>query len=88
MQTLNDFVGGTGQGFFSDKYGFEFNVSIDVELSISGFSGSTQVESLLYAFESLNITATLPGSKSSLLANGSLESRSQQTLFLRLLIIC
>ncbi|KAF8135624.1 hypothetical protein EV363DRAFT_1429344 [Boletus edulis] len=51
----------------------DFVGGTDVELSIVGFSGSTQVASLLPAFESLNITATLPGSKSSLLSSGSLE---------------
>lgn len=75
MQTLSDFVGGTGERFL-DIFGFEFNDAIDVELAIAGFSGSTQVASLLPAFESLNITATLPGLKSSLLSSGSLESRS------------
>ncbi|KAG1896026.1 uncharacterized protein F5891DRAFT_1165745 [Suillus fuscotomentosus] len=45
----------------------------DVELNIVGYSGSTQVASLLEAFESMNITATLPGLNSSLLSMGSLE---------------
>ncbi|KAG1785555.1 uncharacterized protein HD556DRAFT_110398 [Suillus plorans] len=45
----------------------------DVELNIVGYSGSTQVASLLEAFESMNITATLPGLNSSLLSTGSLE---------------
>lgn len=76
MQTLNDFVGGTSEQFL-DMFGFEFNDVTDVELAIVGFSGSTQVASLLPAFESLNITATLPGLNSSLLSSGSLESRSQ-----------
>ncbi|KAF8557967.1 hypothetical protein OG21DRAFT_1504634 [Imleria badia] len=51
----------------------DFVGGIDVELAIAGFSGSTQVDSLLPAFETLNITATLPGLKSSLLSSGSLE---------------
>jgi len=46
----------------------------DVELNIVGYSGSTQVPSLLEAFESMNITVTLPGLNSSLLSTGSLES--------------
>jgi len=46
----------------------------DVELNIVGYSESTQVASLLEAFESVNITATLPGLNSSLLSTGSLES--------------
>ncbi|KAG2032054.1 hypothetical protein BDR03DRAFT_1015605 [Suillus americanus] len=45
----------------------------DMELNIVGYSGSTQVASLLEAFESMNITATLPGLNSSLLSTGSLE---------------
>ncbi|KIK99094.1 hypothetical protein PAXRUDRAFT_30734 [Paxillus rubicundulus Ve08.2h10] len=51
----------------------DFVGGTDVELAIAGFSGSTQVESLLPAFESVNITTTLPGLKSSLLSSGSLE---------------
>ncbi|KAG1761975.1 hypothetical protein EDD22DRAFT_893760 [Suillus occidentalis] len=45
----------------------------DVQLNIVGYSGSTQVASLLEAFESMNITATLPGLNSSLLSTGALE---------------
>ncbi|KAG1851680.1 hypothetical protein F4604DRAFT_1933963 [Suillus subluteus] len=45
----------------------------DVELNIVGYSGSTQVASLLEAFESMNITVMLPGLNSSLLSTGSLE---------------
>ncbi|KAF9222628.1 hypothetical protein BS17DRAFT_802839 [Gyrodon lividus] len=51
----------------------DFVGGTDVELAIAGFSDSTQVESLLPAFESVNITTTLPGLKSSLLSGGSLE---------------
>ncbi|KAG2752775.1 hypothetical protein P692DRAFT_20871091 [Suillus brevipes Sb2] len=46
----------------------------DVELSIVGYSGSPQVISLLEAFESMNITAMLPGLNSSFLLTGVLES--------------
>ncbi|TBU46075.1 hypothetical protein BD309DRAFT_663805 [Dichomitus squalens] len=45
----------------------------DVEVLISGYSQSTAVGSLLEAFESLNITATLPALKSNLLNSASLE---------------
>ena len=45
----------------------------DVEVVISGFSQSTAVGSLLEAFESLNITATLPALKANLLNSASLE---------------
>lgn len=48
----------------------------DVKLNIVGYSGSTQVPSLLEAFESMNITVMLPGLNSSLLSTGSLESES------------
>lgn len=46
----------------------------DVEIAIVGYDNSTQVQSLLPAFESLNITTTLPGLKSSLLLSGALMS--------------
>lgn len=69
------------RNFLSNTLGFELDFISDVELAIAGFSGSTQVDSLLSAFESLNITATLPGLKSSLLSSGSLESKSQWILF-------
>lgn len=45
----------------------------DVELAITGYEGSTQVESLVPAFESLNITTILPGLNTSLLSSGALE---------------
>ncbi|KIJ67573.1 hypothetical protein HYDPIDRAFT_180379 [Hydnomerulius pinastri MD-312] len=51
----------------------DFVGGTDVELAIVGYSGSTQVPSLLQAFETLDITATLPGLKSSLLSSGALE---------------
>jgi hypothetical protein len=54
---------------------------LDVELSIVGYSGSTQVASLLEAFESMNITATLPGLNSSLLSTGALESKPHYSSF-------
>ncbi len=45
----------------------------DVEVVIAGYSKSTEVSSLLSAFESLNITATLPALKSQLLNSASLK---------------
>ncbi|KAH7915074.1 hypothetical protein BJ138DRAFT_1122997 [Hygrophoropsis aurantiaca] len=51
----------------------EFVGGQDVVLAISGYSESTQVPSLLPAFESVNITTTLPGLNSSLLSTGALE---------------
>ncbi|KAF8626824.1 hypothetical protein AX15_004657 [Amanita polypyramis BW_CC] len=44
----------------------------DVPLTISGFSGSTDVVSLVEAIETLNINVTLPGLKSNLLGAASL----------------
>ena len=73
LQTLNDFIGGTGQDFVRQLW-LSTHPFVDVELIITGFSGSTQVDSLLLAFQSLNITTTLPGLKSSLLSSGSLQS--------------
>ncbi|EIW82896.1 hypothetical protein CONPUDRAFT_101346 [Coniophora puteana RWD-64-598 SS2] len=51
----------------------EFVGGKNVELGIAGFEGSTQVTSLLRAFESLNISTNLPGLQTSLLEGGSLE---------------
>lgn len=45
----------------------------DVNLSIAGYSGSTNVSSLSQAFSTLDIGAVLPGLKSSLLSSASLE---------------
>ncbi|KAF8586733.1 hypothetical protein K439DRAFT_1631457 [Ramaria rubella] len=45
----------------------------DVLLDIVGFSGSTNVQSLLQAFESLNISTTLPALTSSLLESSTLK---------------
>ena len=42
-------------------------------MSIAGFGQSTQIDSLLEAFESLNISASLPALKSKLLNSASLE---------------
>ncbi|KAI6121372.1 hypothetical protein F5141DRAFT_1186618 [Pisolithus sp. B1] len=51
----------------------EFVGGTDVELVITGYENSTQVDSLLPAFESVNITTTLPGLNSNLLSSGALE---------------
>ena len=45
----------------------------DVEVIIAGYSQSTKVTSLLEAFKSLNIAATLPALKTKLLNSASLE---------------
>ncbi|KIJ38952.1 hypothetical protein M422DRAFT_258368 [Sphaerobolus stellatus SS14] len=45
----------------------------DVPITIAGFDGSTQVASLLDAFKTLNIDATLPALNSSLLETASLQ---------------
>ncbi|RDX40651.1 hypothetical protein OH76DRAFT_1365915 [Lentinus brumalis] len=51
----------------------QFVGGTDVEVVIAGYSKSTEVSSLLSAFESLNITATLPALKSQLLNSASLK---------------
>ncbi|KAF9451269.1 hypothetical protein P691DRAFT_757432 [Macrolepiota fuliginosa MF-IS2] len=45
----------------------------DVELTISGFNGSTNVPSLAEAFETLEIGVTLPGLKTNLLESAGLK---------------
>lgn len=45
----------------------------DTALTISGYENSTELESLLLAFESLSINTTLPGLKSKLLETTALE---------------
>lgn len=44
----------------------------DVDLSIAGYSQSTEVVSLLQAFETLNISVVLPGLNASLLSSAAL----------------
>ncbi|KAK2467793.1 hypothetical protein APHAL10511_000088 [Amanita phalloides] len=44
----------------------------DIPLTISGFSGSTNIASLAKAIDALNINVTLPGSKANLLGAASL----------------
>ncbi|KAG6813669.1 hypothetical protein H0H92_008517 [Tricholoma furcatifolium] len=48
----------------------------DVELQIAGFSGSTDVASLVQAFETLNISVILPGLKTNLVESASLTMLS------------
>lgn len=48
----------------------------DVDVTIAGYGGSTQVASLLQAFETLNISVVLPGLNSSLLESGALIGES------------
>ena len=63
------------------------NCVLDVEIAITGYEGSTQVESLIPAFESLNITTILPGLNTSLLSSGALESVSITAIFLVLQVL-
>ena len=42
-------------------------------LVIAGFSGSTNIASLVEAFGTLNVSVTLPGSNTSLISAGQLE---------------
>ncbi|KAK1218918.1 hypothetical protein PQX77_018360 [Marasmius sp. AFHP31] len=51
----------------------EFVAGKDVQLSIGGYDGSTQVVSLLQAFETLDIDVTLPGLNSTLLQSAALK---------------
>ncbi|RPD70056.1 hypothetical protein L226DRAFT_261105 [Lentinus tigrinus ALCF2SS1-7] len=51
----------------------DFVGGTDVQVAVAGYGESTEVLSLLFAFESLNITADLPGLKSKLLNSASLE---------------
>ena len=48
-------------------------------LDIAGYGGSTNVASLLPAFESLNISATLPALKTSLLNSTALKSKRRKS---------
>ncbi|KDQ57731.1 hypothetical protein JAAARDRAFT_69819 [Jaapia argillacea MUCL 33604] len=50
----------------------DFVGGTDVPLKIVGYTGSTQVNSLLQAFETLNIGTTLPGLTTNLLSSASL----------------
>jgi hypothetical protein len=65
----------------ASSFTFQTNISdaqmfiIDVALNIAGYSGSTEVASLLQAFESLNIAVTLPGLKTNLLGSAAVESK-------------
>lgn len=45
----------------------------DTVLNIAGYGGSTKVASLLQAFETINISAVLPGLKSQLLSSAALK---------------
>lgn len=51
----------------------DFVSGTNVVLNIAGFNNSTQIAPLLLAFESLNITATLPALQTSLVKSASLE---------------
>ncbi|KAF8314052.1 hypothetical protein DL93DRAFT_2167525 [Clavulina sp. PMI_390] len=51
----------------------QFLNGIDTPLTISGFSGSTQLESLLLAFESLSVNTTLPGLATKIINSTKLE---------------
>ncbi len=54
----------------------EFVGGTDVEVVIAGYSQSTEVISLLEAFKSLNINATLPALDAKLLNSASLQGSS------------
>jgi len=75
LETLNNFVGGKGTESRLVRLRHTMKCILDVEIAIAGYESSTQVESLVPAFESLNITTILPGLNTSLLSSGALESK-------------
>ncbi|KIJ47323.1 hypothetical protein M422DRAFT_164299, partial [Sphaerobolus stellatus SS14] len=71
LETIGSFtpnLNSQGQQTLNDFIGGK-----DVAITIAGFDGSTQVASLLDAFKTLNIDATLPALNSSLLETASLQ---------------
>lgn len=64
----------------------QFVGGTDVDLAITGFSGSTEVASLLQAFETLNISVVLPGLKAPLLSTAALIGESRFALMSYFLI--
>ena len=46
----------------------------DVQLTIAGFNESTQIASLVEAFETLKLDVILPGLKTNLIDSAALES--------------
>ncbi len=49
----------------------------DVQLSIVGYNGSTEIASLSEAFQTLDIGVVLPGLNTTLLNQAALESQSK-----------
>ena len=54
----------------------------DTDINISGYDGSTEVDSLTQAFNTLNLSVTLPGLKSKLLQGASLEGKTKEMTIL------
>lgn len=50
-------------------------IKIDVELTISGFDGSTKVASLAEAFKTLAINVSLPALRTDLLQSAALKGK-------------
>ncbi|THH12496.1 hypothetical protein EW146_g7640 [Bondarzewia mesenterica] len=74
QQTLNNFVGGQGNRQPHSQSGIaRFDLISDVDIQITGYGGSTNVTSLLQAFETLKLEATLPALGTKLLDSASLE---------------
>lgn len=72
---MNDFVGRKGAVLDSMWILYPDQLS-DVQLTIAGFNGSTQIPSLAQAFNSLHINVTLPALKTNLLDSAALQSKS------------
>ncbi|TFY72142.1 hypothetical protein EVG20_g865 [Dentipellis fragilis] len=73
-QTLNNFIGKKGRLVAPvRKKHWAYILLLDVEVMIAGYGESSNVASLLAAFETLNISANLPALTSNLLAFASLE---------------
>lgn len=75
IETLNDFVGGIGKAIFylSSLCLSSADLRVaDVATVIKGFENSTEIASLLDAFKTLSLGATLPGLQSKLLDSAAL----------------
>jgi hypothetical protein len=57
-----------------------FVAGTDTDINISGYDGSTEVDSLTQAFDTLNLSVTLPGLKSKLLQGASLEGKTKEMI--------
>ncbi|PPQ89568.1 hypothetical protein CVT25_012240 [Psilocybe cyanescens] len=74
LQTLNDFISKKGMQCFTYEF-IKSSIShpSDVQITIAGFDGSTEVPSLADAFKSLSLDVVLPGLKTNLLNSAALK---------------